>query len=175
MRQSALSLWPWWTKAARCQCPDLYIFYYPRDEYCCCLLSVFHPETSCQLSVRPAWEPTVLNYPKKNYIPAVFKVSQPRCGALCSQFWLREFIFSPSPNVDTRESIPIRTHFIARYRFPLQCHAPRHTAAVQYEAHCFLSLCLPCSIFSLPLITHGTVFKGNVVHSTGRISQAPLL
>lgn len=77
-----------------------------------------------------------------------------------------QIIFSSSLYIDSRESIPVRaslvhTHFIAHYRFPLQCHAPHHTAAATVASTLF-SLLFPLSrfIFCLPLITHKTTFKG---------------
>lgn len=136
---------------------------------CGCHLSVFHPETSRQLFARPVWGPTLLNYHEDDYLSvrscclsSTTSWSSSRRAALRSQFWHGELYLarhrasihvSPSPSVPSL----VRTHFIARYRFPLQCHAPRHTAAatVQYDAHCFyLSLSLARSLYFLPPSHH---------------------
>lgn len=84
------------------------------------------------------------------------------CGP---QLWPCEWYLArhcTSIHVSPSLSVPslVRTHFIAHYRFPLQFHAPHHTAAATVASTMFSSLFLSRSIFSLSLITHETTFKG---------------
>lgn len=55
-----------------------------------------------------------------------------------------------SIHVSPSLSVPslVRTHFIAHYRFPLQCHAPHHTAAATVASTPFSSLVLTLSLNS---------------------------
>lgn len=74
---------------------------------------------------------------------------------------------SPSP-VPCPRSL-VGTHFIVRYRFPLQCHAPRRAAAATVGST--RRSTFPPS----PPAPHQHTQdhnRGNVVHSTGRTSQA---